>query len=71
MGLKSCVEEGDPRRCDAEEERSQWVGLGCCVVLGLGLCLLRWLAGFGASEVCVGDVAGWLGGGACLFCFVG
>ena len=25
--------------------------------------MLRWLAGFGASEVCVGDVAGWLGGG--------
>ena len=29
----------------------------------LCLCLLRWLAGFGASEVCVGDVAGLFAGG--------
>ena len=41
MGLKSCVEEGDPRRCDAEEERSQRVGLGCCVCLGGWLALAR------------------------------
>ena len=41
MGLKSCVEEGDPRRCDAEEERSQRVGLGFCVCLGGWLALAR------------------------------
>lgn len=37
----------------------------------LCLCLLRWPAGFGASEVCVGDVAGLFAGGLVvgLVCF--